>query len=213
VRSAGEILTEVRFMANIDKDNRFSDERLLAMFNSVQREIQRNIFLALPENDVFTKTKTYTLEAGVYEYSLPNTIYAQNSVNHCLYFPVSGSNRPLKKLTPKEYRKETGYFISNKKIVFNMSQSVVTGGTVVVTYTYKLPSLTSLDEVSDLPTVCEDYLMRGIERLVHYADSSSDVQMSQALTSEERDQINQLFAENFQDVQYIPITDDTYNIW
>jgi hypothetical protein len=112
-------------------------------------------------------------------------------------------------LTYKERNKERGYIIFKNKLL--ISPVPKTGGTVIlVSYQRKLPDFSSMEDYSELPESCEEYLMAYVERKIDYCESSTDIASSALLTDDEKMAIRELFSEVNQDTSYPPITNRTY---
>jgi len=215
MRVLSELIEEVRFNTNNTDINRFSDAVLIRFFNSAQRHIQREIFLANPENNIFNKQKEINLVDGTESYKLPSNIWGYNSVASAALSSStstrSGKNfKPLKKLTYKERARGYGYIIYNKRILLTPIPTAVSSNVLILNYQAKLDNLEKVTDESELPDVVEEYFMAYVERKIQYVDSSNDFTNANFLTKEEKLAIKELFAENNQDVQYPPIVDDSY---
>jgi len=213
MRAIKELMEEVRFnTGNVDND-RYNDKRLLLYFNAAQRKLQKEIFLANPENDIFSKQYELTLVDGQEMYSLSTLmpdIWAKSSISAAMKVRSTGTGvKPLRKLTYKERTNGTGYFIFGDFIGFMPIPRVGTD-TVLISYTAKIADLATRNSISELPAVCEDIMMRLAERLIQYSNSSEEFKKALNLFKEERQELRELFAEVNTDASHPPITSDAY---
>jgi hypothetical protein len=218
MRPVGELIEEVRLTANKPDQDRFSDEVLIRFFNSAQRYIQKEVFLANPENNYFDKQFEIPLVDGQEVYLISDYVtdaWAKNSISGVLRVRSDGSSssrglKPLRKLTWKERNSGYGYYVFNGFIGVSPIPRASSDRTLLVAYQARIPDLVNSSSVSELPTFCEDYLMLFVERKIQYADSSTERGAAIFFSQEEREQMREVFAELNGDASFPPITDDSY---
>lgn len=157
MRRVKQLINDIRFNSNQTDTNRFSDLRLLKLFNDAQRQIQSIMFMADTDASVFDKETTQNLVKDQEEYTLPSDIFAINSVNSIgiASDDVITSDRevyvPLRKLSIKERRSGWGYILSgNKYLLTPVPEVSVTNG-IRINYVQKLPTLSfRLAKISSL---------------------------------------------------------------
>lgn len=204
IRTAGELIDEIKKFTNNTNNDRFSDADVLLLLNDGQRAIQTIIFNHSPNGNIFSKEYVFDMVAEQNEYDLPDDIFAENSVNEVL---LTNFPSPAKRITAKERRNGRGYYLIGRKIYFAPKPSSSVNNGISLIYTYKLPVLESRTDASELPDVCENYLKMYAMRRMEQIDSSTDLGNLSVFTAEEEARIAELFADNSQDTKYIPITD------
>lgn len=151
------LLTQIREESDTTDDNSLSDQILLRYINDAQKTIQNIIFQNDKLNNVFTQWKEITTNSSTLEYSLPNDVFAENSIIGV--YAINSSDEVL-------YRYEKGgfgekgssrqYSLKNRKIVL----STYPTNNLLVVYNYRYSSLSkrvaSVDSVaSQVITVTE----------------------------------------------------------
>lgn len=147
MRRIEHLINDIRFNANQEDNNRFSDLNLLKLFNDAQRAIQAIVFMSDTATHIFEKNQIYDLVSLQEEYDLPSDIYAQSSVT-AVGRAINNGNaqaiiyyQPLRQITEKELRKELGYLIRGNKLVLSpIPQNGYTNG-LKLTYARKMPTL------------------------------------------------------------------------
>lgn len=147
MRRIEHLINDIRFNTNQTDTNRFSDIRLIKLFNDAQRAIQAIVFMSDMGSTVFEKKSLTDIVLQQEEYDLPSDIYAVASVNAVLR-AVNNSNvdavqyfSPMRRITSKELRKQFGYTLrGNKLIISPIPQTGQINGLQVL-YTAKLPTL------------------------------------------------------------------------
>ena len=210
-RAVKDLIEEVRFNTNNTDDNRYTDERLMKLFNSAQRQIQKVIYNSNPTNSPFAEEYQIPLTAGVNAYDLPEEIFAVASVRNVVPVTFNGkATKALRRMSVKEINSQRGYYLRKNIISFAPTQLPSEYLTIVVTYDAKLEDIVSVNDTILLPSTCEDFLMAFVERKMNYIDSSKDIGNSQIFTQEEKDEIISLFKEDIKEVKYPAIVDETY---
>lgn len=204
IRSAGDLIDEIKKFTNNMDNTRFEDSDILLLLNDAQRAIQTIIFNRAPNGNIFSKEYVFDMVADQNEYDLPDDIFAENSVNEVL---LTNFPSPVKRITAKERRNGRGYYIIGRKIYFAPKPSSSISNGVSLIYTYKIATLEDRSDCSELPDVCENYVKMYVMRRMEAIDSSSDVGNLNVFTTKEEERIGELFADNSQDTKYIPITD------
>jgi hypothetical protein len=218
MRKVGDLIEEVRLTANKPDQDRFSDEVLIRFFNSAQRYIQKEIFLANPENNYFDKQFEIQLNDAQEVYRISDYVsdaWARNSISGVLRVRSDAGVstrgvKPLRKLTWKERNQGYGYYVFDGFIGVIPIPKASADSTLLVAYQARIPNLVDCESISELPTFCEEYLMLFVERKIQYADSSTDRGAAIFFTQEEREQMREVFAELNRDTSYPPMTDDSY---
>lgn len=211
MRTLQELITEVRFTANINRSTRYTDEVLINFFNSAQRSIQRIIHNANPEGYPFAAETTININGTTNEYSLPSDVLVSGSVIDVS--PVLGDGslgKPLKKVDLKERANSIGYVIKGNSLIFTPIFALRNYREVLVTYSKIVGRMENVTDSPELPEACEEWLMLYVERKIAYADSSSDVRAAGIFTEEERGDIAELFADKSSDIAYPVISSDVY---
>ena len=97
----------------------------------------------------------------------------------------------------ESYVKATGVITTSSTITAPVNSYVVLGGIASTN--------------SELPDACEKYMTLYVNRMVHYINSSrADMEASMIFSSEEKNDIQLLFAKNESDVKYPEIVDYDY---
>ena len=207
MRTAAELIEEIRFNTNRINKNRFTDASILRLLNTAQRQVQRTIFLANPACQHFTEDHDLTYSSDVETYALPAWAYTTNSVS--TVFPMIGDhyNAPIVKIDEKERQYKAGYYVKGSNLIITKGSmgSAVSKARVVLWR--KITELTAVGDTPALPDACEDFLTLFVERKIHYIDSSKDIINSGVFTKEEKIEIAGLFGDNSKDVSYPPVTD------
>lgn len=147
MRRLEHLINDVRFNSNQTDTNRFSDIRLVKLFNDAQKAIQAIIFMADSGASIFDTEDTQDLVSDQESYALPSDIYAVSSINSVSIVSdnhVSSSREfytPLRQLSVKERRRGWGYIISGSNILLSpIPMSGVTDG-LKINYVKRLPTL------------------------------------------------------------------------
>jgi len=210
MRTAAELIDEIRFNTNRINKNRFTDASLLRLLNTAQRQIQRTIFLSNPVCQHFTEDHTFAYDSDTEIYALPAWVYTTNSVS--TVFPMIGDSylAPIVKMDEKERQYKSGYFVKGSNIIIPSGSVGASTASIRVVLWRKLTELALVADIPELPDACEDFLTLFVERKMHYIDSSEDIKNSGVFTSEEKTEIAGLFGDNSKDVSYPPVTDTSY---
>ncbi len=213
MRSVSELIEEVRFRTNKINSNRFTDDVLIRYFDAAQREIQRTIFNSYPQDPIISKTLEIPVVQGQRVYAMPTDMLTPVSVFAVTPFRQSGQRgEPLSRLSPIEASNEYGYLLQGGNIEINPA-SIVGGfvnGTLCILYANLLPRLSDVSDTSELPTICEEYMLLYVERAIQRADSSKDVSLAMSFNAEEKQAIKELFANSSRDVRYVPTANADY---
>ena len=213
MRSLGELIDEVKFRTNKANSTRFSDESLIRFFDAAQREVQRTIFNSYPQDPIVSKVFSIPVVQGQRTYTMPTDMLTPVSVFSVVPFRVNGQRgEPLSRLSQVEASHEYGYLLQGGNIEINPA-SIIGGfvnGTLCITYANLLPRLTDVSDVSELPTICEEYLLRYVERSIHKTDGSDELVVSSSFTQDEKQEIRELFANSSRDVKYVVTTNGDY---
>jgi len=215
MRNCGELFLDVRENTGNVNNARFSDNKLFVLINQAMREIRRVVFLSNPTNCPFSKTTLIPLVGGQESYDLPTDIFSLSSIMDVkLTFNNSGigtyTSRSLRRLSVAERAREGGYTIIDQKLYLAPVSDSTVYNNILLTYLPVHASLEDLDQVPDLPDICEEYLTWYLERRIQAMDSSTDVGMVTSFTEEQRNAIASIFSDSGSDPIYPPITDDTY---
>jgi hypothetical protein len=210
MRPLSELIAEVKFHTNNTKGDHFTDESLIRMFDSAQREIQRTIFNAYPTDAIFAKEKVYTIGTSA-EFTLPSDIFTPNSIYRVQLLKSGlGRSEPLTRLSPSENTREVGYELNGNKLKIEPASTIPNYQYLSLLYCPILQRLTSVSDVSGLSTICEEYMTMFVERKIHYVMASKSVQNSAVFTAEEKKDIAALFAGSARDVKRIPTLNSEY---
>lgn len=214
MRPLNELIAEVKFDTNVDKSSRFTDERLLRMFDAAQRQIQMVIFNAYPQDPIFSECKTYDIDGTTAQFKLPlNKMLTPNSVFSVSIVEVTNRRSdPLPRLSLQERNKEYGYYLLDGFLYVEPASTIsnYTSGELQFIYAPILKRLTAVTQVSELPTICEEYMIMWVERKINYVKSSKDVTNSNVFTKEERREIAELFADSARDPKRPPTSNEEY---
>ena len=212
MRPVSELIEEVRFYANIEKSSRFTDERMVLLFDAAQRQIQMVIFNAYPQDQIFSDVKRYSRN-DEQRYKLPlNKMLTPNSIHALLALSNTGTySDPLPRVNVLERQKTRGYYLQDGfiNLTNTFGQSSADAGIELV-YAKILPRLVATTQVSELPTICEEFMVQWVHRKVDYINSSKDVANSQVFTQQQRSDIASLFADAARDPKYPTILNDEY---
>lgn len=210
-RPVKELIDEVRFNTNNTDDNRFDDSRLIKLFNSALKQVQKVIFNSNPVNSPFQEQVELSLQSGVNSYELPDDIFATASVRDVVPVNFNGkATKALRHMTAKEQNTQRGYYLTKNIITFAPTTLPNEYKTIVVTYDKVIEPIENVNDEIAIPATCEDFLMAFVERKINYIDSSKDLSNSQVFTQEEKDDLISLFKEEIKDIKYPPIVDETY---
>lgn len=212
MRTLAELIEEAKFEANVEKSTRFTDAAMIRIFDAAQRQIQMVIFNAYPQDAIFADSISYD-QNDEQRYKLPHTkMLTPNSIHAALTLSDRGVfSEPLPRVGIIEKQKTRGYYLLNGYLYVtnSLGQGSAQKGLQVV-YARLLPRLTSLEQVSELPTICEEYLVRWAVQKIHFINSSQDIANSEVFTNKQRSDIASLFADAARDPKYVPILNDEY---
>ena len=212
MKTVKELIDIIRVEANIEKSVRFTDAFLTHILDTAQRQIQMVIFNAYPQDAIFADSISYD-QNDEQRYKLPLTkMLTPNSIHAALTLSDRGVfSEPLPRVGIIEKQKTRGYYLLNGYLYVtnSLGQGAAQKGLQVV-YARILPRLTDLEQVSELPTMCEEYLIQWAVRKVHFINSSQDMSNSQVFTQQQRSDIAALFADAARDPKYVPILNDEY---
>ncbi len=287
--------TEVRDSTDTRDINSISIYELMRYFNDGQKAIQKIIFTANPDTDMFVSQTLYTPASEQVAYDLPYDIYSYSAVSALHSIKDNKIVQTLKKGAYREKDALWGYAIVDKKFVLSSSPSTSTISGLLLNYTRKLPimsyriaQITAVDALtgvvtvdagtiisdltftdrydnysivnsigtqkairlnlvsavgtaftftgeleadanlgldgaeigdwivcgdsgtshSSLPDECEPFLLSYVQRRVLAKLSSSEIQIEAIFTEQERQDIEDLFADTTKDIVY-PVTSDT----
>ena len=140
--SRAEILmNDVRENSNVSKE-RWSNFKLMKLFNDSQEVIRSIIHTSDGTGKFFPKTVSYDLAAGNRFYDLPADCYAFNSINNIQIqtdtslFLNSGK---LRQILASESNVSYGYYPFGRQI--RLSFTPVSGGKLIINYAVKLPTI------------------------------------------------------------------------
>lgn len=214
MRQVSELAAEAKFDTNTDKNNRFTDEAMVRMFDAAQRQIQMVIYNAYPQDPIFSECKTYTVDGTDASFKLPsNKMLTPNSIFSFSVLRSDGTrSKPLKRLSLQEITNQFGYYLreGNINLAPSSYSSRLQGSQLELVYAPILKRITSLDQTSQLPTICEEYMLMWVERKIHYIQSSKEISNSNVFTSEERRDIAALFADSARDPKTPPVGNEEY---
>jgi hypothetical protein len=214
MRTAEELIEEIRFNTNNIDNNRYTDAAILRFLNSAIRQIQRVIFTSNPTAEQFTKVKNFVVDTSAQQeviIKLPSDIYASNAVTAVYPIRTDGRRRePLQKIDERESLYKSGFFIRDNKLYLSSGSIGTSTGSVDIVYTKRLNALTSITDTPDLPDTVEDFLTTFSERKLLYVDSSKAIGDANVLSNEEKSDIGNLFANNNKSIKYPAVTDETY---
>jgi hypothetical protein len=202
-KDAAKLIQEIKRNVNKTNSNRFSTTDYIDFLNDAQKYIQMILFNAYPENNIFSTESVFDLVVEQYIYTLPADIYAISSINSVdvIGYP------PMKKITAKERRTGVGYYVIGSEFrLAPVPQSSIVNGVSLI-YTRKVIPLINLNDVSELPDVCENFLKLHVERRVSMVDSKKDNNRESMFTAKEEKALVELFADHCLDTKYPPITD------
>lgn len=135
------LIQEVRDVSDTNDINSVSDFELMRYFNDAQKAIQNVIYQANSSADIFVKEYIKTITSGVQRYDLPVDIYAQNSVVSVNLLRDGGILQTLRRVAYREKETAFGYALLGKKFILTSDRSTVASSQVLLTYNYKLPTL------------------------------------------------------------------------
>jgi len=212
MRIIKELIEEVKFLTNTEKSQRFTDKNMIRLFDAAQRQIQNVIFNAYPQDPIFADCIEYDRN-DQQKYKLPlNKMLTPNSIHALLSLSDQANfSEPLPRVGIIERQKTRGYYLLDgfAYLTNSLGQASRNGGITIV-YAKLLPRITSVDQASELPTICEEYLVQWVERKMYHILSSQDVANSQILTANQRNDIASLFADAARDPKYVAILNDEY---
>ena len=214
MRSVREIAEEAKFDTNTEKSTRFTDAAMVRLFDSAQRTIQMVIFNAYPQDPIFSECKTYDVDGSTDSFKLPlNKMLTPNSIFAVRQVRSDGrKTRPMERLSLQEITLRFGYYLLNGTLKISPTTYInnLAGSQIELTYAPILKRITTLDQSSELPTICEEYLLMWVERKIHYIQSSKEISNSNIFTQSERADIASLFAHSARDPKRPPIGNEEY---
>jgi len=211
MRSLQELIDEVRHNTNNVEGSRHTDIDLLRYFNTAQRQVQRLIFNSNPTTPVFVKESVFTFQSGIKQYSLPQDLYAMGAI--IAVFPIRTGgieSEAIQRITEREQITKAGYYVKGKNIYLSAGSVGESVTQVRISYVKRLPSFTSVNDIPELPEETEDFLTSFVERKINYVDSSQDIINSNVFTTEEKQELIELFADTSSDIKYPVVSDETY---
>lgn len=205
MRKLSELIDEVKFNTNTEKSSKFTDSALVRLFDASQRQIQMVIFNAYPTDPIFADVVTYG--SGETKYKLPTTkMLTPNSIHAVMALSDQGNySDVLPRVGIIERQKTRGYYLLDGYLY-----PTSTSSGIQLVYAKLLNRLTSVDQVSELPTVCEEYLLQWVEKKINHIISSKDIANSQIFTAQQRKDISDLFADSARDPKLPAILNDEY---
>lgn len=212
MRPLSELISEAKFEANVEKSQRFTDEAMIRIMDTAQRQIQMVIYNAYPQDPIFADCLVYDRNEDN-KYKLPlKKMLTPNSIHALMAKSSSGlSASPLARIGILEKRVARGYYIIDgfAHIANGQNAGGVKNG-IELYYARILPRLTALDQTSELPTMCEEFMVQWAVRKIHFINSSQDIANSQVFTAQQRQDIADLFADAARDPKYIPTLNSDY---
>jgi hypothetical protein len=149
---------------------------------------------------------------GQEEYALPADIFALSSITDIkLVDAQSGRNSATLRRVPVSDRgRGFGYCVVNKSIFVSPVRYSGIFTHIKLTYMPTLTLIDDVDQIPDLPDVCEEYLTLYLEKKIQAVDSSSDLTVAVSFTKEQKDSLASLFSVNSSDSDNVPVTDESY---
>jgi hypothetical protein len=133
------IINEIRRSTNNRNTNKLTDFDMINYLNRAQREIQRIIFEANVETNIFNTEYSISLVRDQESYDLPSDIYAQGGITSVLISPDGTNFSPIRRITPADQRTNYGYFIIGNKIHLSPVPTQNFPGAIKLIYTQQVP--------------------------------------------------------------------------
>jgi hypothetical protein len=216
MRQLSELIAEVKFNANIEKAEKWTDAVMVRLFDTAQRHIRMVIHNAYPTDPIMAKIKTYTISNGNTFLRLPKDMLTPNSVHNVVPIRSNGGyGESLQRISLIERSTSHGYYVVNDKLYMSPSNYFDrnTGSEIELVYAALLTRLTSVNDVSELPTQCEEYLIQWVEKKINHINSSKDLPNSQVLSKEQKQEIIDLFADAARDPKVPPASNSDYLVY
>jgi hypothetical protein len=212
MKTVKELIEIIKVEANIEKSPRFTDAFLTHILDTAQRQIQMVIYNAYPQEPIFGECLTYERN-DEQKYKLPlSKMLTPYSVHAVLNLSQSGNfSEPMPRVGIIERQRTRGYYLLDGFMYLTQSlgQAPRNRGVSLI-YARLLPRLTELSQVSELSTICEEYLISWSVRKIHFINSSQDISNSQVFTQQQRKDIADLYADSARDPKFIPTLNDEY---
>ena len=213
VRSAEELIEEVRDNTNNQNKTRFTDKMMLRFLDSASRTIQAVLYNAYPQDMIFYDCKDIELTAGQVLYNLPSNMLNRFAIYSILPIRQDGTKSDaLHRLSPQEENQEHGYIITGKQIRITPNSLVNLSSLtrLRINYAKKWDRIDDINQTPEIDEILEEYMTLFAERKVHYVDSSKDIMNSNVFTQEEKGEMIKLYADAARDPKYVPTGSDTY---
>lgn len=213
VRSASELIDEIRDNTNNQNKSRFTDVMMLRFLDSASRTIQAVLYNAYPQDMVFYACKDIDLEANKVLYNLPSNMLNSFAIYSVLPLRSDGTKSDaLHRLSPQEENQEHGYIIAGKQIRITPNSLINLSSLTKlrISYAKKWDRIDELTQSPEIDEILEEYMTLFVERKVHYVDSSKDIMNSNVFTQEEKSEMIKLYADAARDPKYVPTGSDTY---
>lgn len=213
MRALSELIDEVVFNANIEKSQKFTEAALIRLFNAAQRSIRMVLHNAYPTEPLLAKIQEYTITAGTTYLDLPSDMLTNNAIHNVTPIRYGQTyGRTIDRISLQERGYTQGYYIVNDKLYMNPTSFFDSnvGSKIELTYAANLTALTATTDVSELPTVCEEYMILWVERKINHIKSSKDMPNSKLFSDEERQDIIDLFADSARDPKTPPMSNPDY---
>lgn len=213
MRQIGDLIDEVIFNCNIEKSQKFTEASLIRIFNAAQRSIRMVIHNAFPTEPILAKIQTYSITTGTTFLTLPSDILTPNAVHNVTPIRINGAyGESIQRISLIERSNSYGYYIVNDKLYMNPSDYFerYNNSQIEVTYASELATLTATTDISELPTVCEEYMILWAERKINHIKSSKDTPNSKVFSDDERKDIVELFASAARDPKIPPAYNSDY---
>jgi len=202
MRVLSELIDEVKFNCNIEKSAKFTDASLIRLFDAAQRQIRMVIHNAYPQDPIMAKIQLYNITSGTTFLTLPTDMLTPNAVHNVTPIRTNGAyGESLQRISLIERSTTYGYYLTNDKLYMNPSDYFerYVGSQLELTYAAILTRLTATTDVSELPTICEEYLIQWVEKKINHIISSKDLGNSQVFTNQQKQEIIALFADGQRD--------------
>jgi hypothetical protein len=216
MRALSELITDATLYANVEKSPKFSESVFIRLFNAAQRQLRMIIHNAYPTEPILAKIVEYTIVSGQTYITLPTDMLTPNSIHNVTPKRTGGTyGESIKRVSLIERGNTQGYYITNNKLYMspgNYFQNFI-GTAIEVTYASEVADFAATTDVSELPTVCEEYLILWVERKINAIKSSKDLPSSKVFSDEERQDLVDLFADSARDPKTPPITNPDYVVY
>lgn len=216
MRALSELIADATLYANVEKSAKFTDAVFIRLFNAAQRQLRMIIHNAYPTEPILAKIVEYTITSGQTYITLPSDMLTPNSIHNLTPIRAGRSyGDSIERIGLNERSNTHGYYVVNDKLYMNPSsyfESYV-GSILELTYAAEVAEFTATTDISELPTVCEEYLILWVERKINAIKSSKDLAASKIFSDEERQDIVDLMADAARDAKMPAITNSDYTVY